>query len=139
MKTGLMKKITLCIVFIFMVCSASAQTDADTATTKQVDSSQLYGLIAQLPVKVGEGKPENQRKYLESLRDAQGEKVTYERKGSCCPYNTSSPWAMFGGGMLDKYEIKYRDENNKKQKAIIYITFYDYEKPKAIKGFTLVE
>ncbi len=141
-----MKKMILFTVFIFVVCNVSAQNNADTtlvaantASANQVDSAQLYGFITQLPVKVGGGRPEDQRKYLESLRDAQGKKVSYERKGSCCPYNTTSPYAMFGGGMLDIYEITYRDESNKKQKVKIYITFYDYETPKAIKGFTLTD
>ena len=115
---------------------------AKAAGTSQVDSSQLYGFIKELPVKVGGGMssgPEDQQAYLNALRDAQGKKIAYERQGSCCNYKTSSPLALFGSGLLDMYQVKYRDENNKKRKTVIYITFYDYEKPKAVKGFTLIE
>jgi hypothetical protein len=140
-----MKKIILFSVLIFAVCNASSQTTADstvkaidTVSIVQIDSSELYGFIQKIPVKVG-GGPVNQRKYLESLRDAQGKRISYERQGSCCPYPSTSPTAMFGGGILDIYEITYRDEKNKKKKINVYITFYDYETPKAIKGFTLTE
>jgi hypothetical protein len=133
-----MKRITLFATLIFVACSIFGQSPSDTSSHKQIDSTQLYGFISQLPVKVG-GGPLDQRKYLESLRDAQGKKVSYERKGSCCQYPSSSPDALFGTGMLDVYEITYRDIDNKKQKVSIYISFYDFEKPKPIKGFTFEE
>jgi hypothetical protein len=76
-----------------------------------------------------------QRKYLESLRDPQGNSVTYERVGTCCPYADTK--SAFGLAIVDKYEIEYRDASNNKQRLVLYISFYDYEEPKAIKGFTL--
>lgn len=39
--------------------------------------------------------------------------------------------------MLDIYIVTYRDVANETKKVDVYITFYDYEKPKAIKGFTI--
>ncbi|MEJ0106430.1 MAG: hypothetical protein WDO19_29515 [Bacteroidota bacterium] len=71
------------------------------------------------------------------MRDAQYKPIKFERIGSCCEYPSKN--APFGSALLDKYEITYRNELNKKQKAIIYLSFYDYEKPKPIKGFTLVD
>ncbi len=136
-----MKKMILFSALFFSTFHLLAQNTgqtpvpADSAVKAPIDSAALYGFIPQRPIKVG-GGPANQRQYLESLRDAQGKKVTYERLGSCCPYPSSSPGAMFGGGMLDIYEIRYKDAEDKKQKVSVYISFYDYEKPKAIKGFT---
>jgi hypothetical protein len=136
-----MKKMILAGVLFFITHQLLAQTtdqpSASTDSSKAViDSTELYGFIPQRPIKVG-GGPADQRNYLESLRDAQGKKVTYERLASCCPFPSSSPKALFGSGMLDIYIISYRDANNKKKNVSVYISFYDYERPKAIKGFTM--
>ena len=103
-----MNKICFSIFSIVLSFSLSAQSSPqteqprDTVSQMTQDSSELYGLISQLPVKVG-GGPADQRKYLERLRDAQGKKVNFSRLHSCCPYETKSPQALFGGGMLDVY------------------------------------
>ena len=133
----------LCFAAMLLLANVSqAQTEtpssASTAASSTADSAKLYGYTQAMPVKVG-GGPRNQRAYLEKLRDAQGNKVTYERLGSCCPYKTDSPAAILGGGMLDIYEITCRDSNNDKKKVKVYITFYDFEEPKPIEGFTFGE
>lgn len=132
------------IIFIFtllLMGQALAQsTSPDAATISTTDSSKLYGLIPQRPIKVGgtfTSGVANQRKYLEALRDAQGKPVSYERKGSCCPYPSEN--GLEGHGLLDRYEVKYRDADNKKQRVILYISFYDYEEPKVVKGFSLAQ
>ena len=54
-------------------------------TKKATDDK--YGFTPEHPVKVGtgpEGGPANQQIYLELLRDAQGQPISYERQGSCC-------------------------------------------------------
>jgi hypothetical protein len=48
-----------------------------------------------------------------------GEKITYNRLGSCCPFNTKN--SSFGG-MLDKYEVTYP---GLEKSLIIYINMYD--------------
>ena len=124
----------------FMQAFCQTSTPDSIARTPQPDSSELYGFIQERPIKVGgslESGPAKEREYLESLRDAQNKPVKYERLGSCCEYPSEN--GLFGNALLDKYEIRYRDEANKKQKAILYISFYDYKKPKAVKGFTLKE
>lgn len=111
-----------------------AEINIITELTKLADSEK-YGFTQEMPVKVGKGKtgPANQRDYLSLLRDAQGNPITYERVGSCCDYKT--PNGLMGFGRLDKYEITYRNEKNKKKTAIVYITFYDYEEPLILHGF----
>jgi hypothetical protein len=107
-----------------------------TALTKTADSDK-YALTGEFPVKVGTGKtgPANQRAYLELLRDAQGNPVTYKRiGGGCCPYKSKN--ALFGDdALVDRYEVTYRDKEGKEQKTIIYISFYDYEEPMIPVGF----
>lgn len=101
-------------------------------------TSEKYGLTGEMPVKVGKGQrggPYNQRAYLELLRDGQGKPVSYKRSGGgCCPYKSAN--AMLGDyALVDSYEVTYKDEKGKKQKVIIYISFYDYEEPLVPNGF----
>lgn len=106
--------------------------------TRTADNDQ-YGFSPEHPIKAGtgpEGGPHNSRTYLELLRDASGKPIRYERLGSCCPYET--PHALFGKtALLDKYEITYT-ANGAPKKAIVYITFYDYEEPLILAGFRTV-
>ncbi len=107
-------------------------------TEKSEDKT--YGFTEENPVKVGNGPnggPANQRAFLNLLRDAQGKALKYERLGSCCPYKSEN--GFMGTAMLDKYEITYRNEKGKNKKTVIYISFYDYEKPKIIVGFNTIE
>lgn len=102
-------------------------------------SDSTYGLTPDHPVKVGKGPdggPANQRAYLNLLRDAQGNAVSYYRRGSCCPYE--SPNGFLGMAMVDKYVVTHKDEKGKKQETVIYISLYDYEAPKIPMGFKAV-
>ncbi len=99
-----------------------------------------YGFTSEKPVKVGtgpDGGPANNRAYLDLLRDANGKPVKYERKGSCCPYETEN--GLFGSGMLDKYEITFTNNKGKTVTATVFITFYDYEEPQILKGLFTVK
>lgn len=104
--------------------------------TKKAESEQ-YGLTPEQPVKVGKGPksgPANQRDYLDLLRDGQGNPISYERLGSCCPYESEN--GFMGLAMVDQYEVKYKDKSGKKKKTVIYISFYDYEEPLIPFGFS---
>lgn len=99
-----------------------------TELTKKA-TSEKYGLTGEMPVKVGTGRhggPSNQIAYLELLRDVHGNPIAYRRVGSCCRYKSAN--ALFGDyALVDSYEVMYEDEKGEKRKAIIYISFYDYE------------
>ena len=108
-----------------------------TELTKKA-TSEKYGLTGEMPVKVGTGSrggPFNQRAYLELLRDVHGNLVAYKRVGGgCCPYKSAN--ALIGDyALVDTYEVTYKDEKGEKRKAIIYISFYDYEEPLIPIGF----
>jgi len=97
-----------------------------------------YGFTSENPIKVGagpKGGPANERAYLNLLRDINGKPVNYQRLGSCCPYKSDNP---LGGGVVDKYEIYYLNNKGKEEKAIIFITMWDYEEPKILYGFKTV-
>jgi len=106
--------------------------------TKTADNDK-YGFTSEKPIKVGlgaDGGPANNRAYLNLLRDAMRKPITYERKGSCCAYESKN--GFMGMAMLDHYEITYLDEKGKKKKASIYISFYDYEEPQILFGFKTI-
>lgn len=106
--------------------------------TKTADDKN-YGFTKENPVKVGtgpDGGPTNQRAYLDLLRDAEGKPLKYKRIASCCPYESKN--GLMGMAMLDQYEITYLNEKGKEEKAIVYISFYDYEDPKILYGFKTV-
>lgn len=89
-----------------------------------------------MPVKVG-GGPAKQREYLDALRDAQGNTISYDRRGSCCGYESKN--GLLGLALVDKYEVTYRDADNKKQKIFIYISFMITRSRKAVKAFILTK
>ena len=133
-----MKPYLLLLLTLTACVKLSAQTPGpkDTAVDLvRIDTTELYGLTGKYPVKTG-GGPSGQRKYLDALRDAQGNSISYERKGHCCEYPSKN--GLLGFALVDRYEVTYYDSDNKKQKILIFISMYDLEKPRAVKGFTLV-
>jgi len=106
--------------------------------TKTADND-AYGFTSENPIRVGrgpDGGAENNRAYLNLLRDATGKPIRYERKGSCCHYESKN--SLFGMAMLDLYEITYFNKKGKKTTASVYISFYDYEEPQILFGFKTV-
>ena len=98
-----------------------------------------YGFTSEMPVKVGtgpDGGPENERTYLELLRDVKGNAIRYHRLGSCCGY--ASVNAPKGLALLDKYEINFINEEGKEKAAVVYLSFYDYDEPQILSGFKTV-
>jgi tetratricopeptide (TPR) repeat protein len=110
---------------------------------RETAKNKNYGFTKKKPIMAGQGPdggPANQRAYLNLLRDKMGKKITYERLGSCCEYKSKSGGAFgLGMGLLDIYEITYRNEKNEIEKAKIYISFDDYEEPKILFGFKTIQ
>ncbi|HPI12844.1 MAG TPA: hypothetical protein PLK63_17495 [Catalimonadaceae bacterium] len=104
-----------------------------------VSDDDTYGRTQKNPVKVGKdanGGPGNAYRYLGWLRDLNGKPVKFHRTGSCCMYETEN--GMNGHGLLDTYEIIYNDPSDQKKTDLVFITFYDFEEPKILKGFTTI-
>ena len=126
-----MKKILmLSITFsLLSACSTSQKTAEKTENKK----SGKYGYSEDNPIKVGgvNNGPANERKYLNSLTGPNGEKISFNRKGSCCPFETKN---SDYGGMLDRYAVSYE---GKKDTVFLYLNMYDKEKLEAPEGFVL--
>ena len=141
------------LVFILNSCSSSkknisspssysssqaALLDHNTFKLTVVSDDASYGYTQQNPVKVGGVKssegPLNERRFLNALPGPAGQKLSYERQGSCCPFNSRN--GLMGSGLLDKYEITYEGI---KKPVIVYINMYDFGELKAPKGFTFAQ
>lgn len=109
--------------------------DARTFKITKFARDKTYGYTEDNPIKVGgrmEG-PLNEQRFLNALAGPNGEKVSYKRQGSCCPFKT--PNAIFGdSGMLDMYEISIKGMS---KKIILYLNMYDSETLQVPVGFTL--
>lgn len=99
----------------------------------EVSTDNKYGYESNSNTSIKVGKIGNEQAYLSALRGPNGEKVKFNRIGSCCKFESKS--AIFGSGLLDKYEVKYK---GLKEPVILYINGYDFETPKAPAGFTFV-
>ncbi len=130
----IMKQLTtyLSISILLLSCASSANTN--TSDDSKVSTDKTYGYSEKNPIKVGgvENGPINERKYLNSLTGPNGEKVSYERRGSCCAFNTKN--SPFGGGLLDIYAVSYEGKNDT---ISLYLNMYDKANLKAPIGFKM--
>ena len=95
-----------------------------------------YGHSPENPINVGglQNGALNQRIFLSALAGPNGEEISFERIGSCCPF--PSPNGFNGTGMLDRYEITFE---GLAAPIILYMNFYDSDVLKVPVGFTLRE
>lgn len=100
-----------------------------------------YGFSASNPILVGSlggrSLAANAQLYLLRLRGPDGQRVYYERLGSCCAF--PSPNGLFGdgdSGLLDHYLVAY---DGLAHPLSLYLDLYDPGEVRAPLGFTLVE
>lgn len=102
----------------------------------EVATDSTYGYTAANPVKVGGVRAErgvqNERAYLGALGGPNGERVTYQRLGSCCEFSTPNGLVL-NSGMLDQYELTWEGQA---APIVLYINMYDYQTPKVPRGLT---
>ena len=125
------------IALLAAACASSPRAvDPPAPATAVAAADSTYGYSQANPIKVGgfkEGRrAELQHEYLRALRGPDGQMVRYERRGSCCPYDT--PNGMMGRGLLDVYEGTY---DGLATPIVLYLTLYDFEQPRAPRGFRL--
>lgn len=136
-----MKKVLLFLTIGMMLISAcksskgtSGNSNRKSSSVTTISTDKTYGYTQENPIKVGgtESGPANERKYLDALAGPNGESISYVRVGSCCPFNT--PNGLMGGGMLDRYEIKW---SGQAAPVYLYLNMYDKDELKAPVGFTI--
>lgn len=112
---------------------SAAPTTSDMELTT-ISTDPTYGFTEKNPIKVGgimEG-PTNEQNFLNALAGPNGEEIRYSRTGSCCAFKT--PNGLMGGGMLDRYEVKWKGQ---KEPLYLFFNMYDFEALKAPMGFTI--
>jgi hypothetical protein len=90
-----------------------------------------YGYMPEDPIKVG-GGPRSEHEYLQYLRGPEGQRLRYQRLGSCCGFE--DPSLPFGGGLLDMYEVTYE---GLEKPVTLYLDMYRRQEPRAPAGFRL--
>lgn len=110
--------------------SASGEAVVLTETAASAD----YGYTPEEPVRVGNGVPSDgprrSRLYLSALRGPEGQSIEFERRGSCCPFETEHSSL---GGLLDVYEITFEGLG---EPILLYIDMYDPGELLIPQGFT---
>lgn len=143
------KNIIRFILFVVLV-SLSASCVSTKSTLKNVDDSapiptllnektfviteyskdKKYGYDPDYPVNVffRDAKDENlnAQRFLNALAGPNGEKITYTKIESCCPFPTKR--VEIGAGFLDIYELTWE---NQKQPVRLYLNIYE-------RGYLLV-
>ena len=70
-------------------------------------TDQVFGTKADRPIRVGNARPRRgdveESLYLNALRGPNGEALSYERLGSCCPFPTQNGFQ--GRGLLDVFRV----------------------------------
>lgn len=89
-----------------------------------------YGFEPDYPVNVfylnSKDENLNAKRFLDALAGPNGEKITYTKIESCCPFPTKRH--QIGAGFLDVYELTWVDQ---KQPIKLYMNIYE-------KGYLMV-
>lgn len=105
-------------------------TKANTFVITEISKDSKYGYDKDYPVNVfyknSKEETNNQQRYLNALAGPNGEKITYTRLESCCPFPTKR--SEMGAGFLDVYEIKWEGQ---KKPILLYLNIYE-------KGFVMI-
>lgn len=95
-----------------------------------------YGYDKDYPVNLGfeneTNSPKNIVYFFNALTGPNGEKISYTKIDSCCPFPTKK--SVMGAGTLEIYEVTFENSN---RKMILYINIYEKGKVLCPKGFSI--
>ena len=98
-------------------------TPNNTFDIKLLSTDKKYGYDKDYPINIffQTSKSEiNQERFLNALAGPKGEKITYTKLESCCPFPTKR--SEMGAGFLDVYELKWEGQ---KKPVILYLNIYE--------------
>jgi hypothetical protein len=141
-----MKKITLSILLTLLMIScgsikSSLKNVDDTAPNltlsekntfliTQFSTDKRYGYDKNYPINIFYRNTKdvvvNQERFLNALAGPKGEKITYIKLESCCPFPTKR--SDMGAGFLDVYELKWVGQT---KPVLLYLNIYE-------KGYLMV-
>ena len=135
-----MKKIIafITILFITTSCVSTQSTiknvddnapnpkvsDNNTFVITDYSKDKKYGYDKDYPINIfyGDTRNEflNQQRFLNALAGPNGEKITYTKLESCCPFPTKR--SEMGAGLLDVYELRWEGQKNP---ITLYLNIYE--------------
>jgi len=111
-----------------------ALTKEKTFVITEISSDKKYGYDQDYPVNLGfmslPTAEINIKRYFGALSGPNGEKLTYNKVDSCCPFPSKKN--DMGAGILDIYEVTWEGLKEPKR---IYINLYEKGKVMAPKDF----
>ena len=111
-------------------------TKDNTFILTKISSDSKYGFDKDYPINVffKNSKEEdiNAERFLNALAGPKGEKITFVKVESCCPFPSTN--SELGAGFLDVYKVNF--EGTKQQK-VLYFNIYERGILEAPIGFTI--
>lgn len=99
-------------------------------------SDNKYAFNKDYPINLGfeneKYSPKNITYFFNALSGPNGEKITYEKIDTCCPFPTKK--SVMGAGTLEIYQISIEGSN---EKLIVYINIYEKGKVLCPKGLSI--
>ena len=98
-------------------------TPNNTFDIKLFSTDKKYGYDKDYPINIfykTSATDANQERFLNALAGPRGEKITYTKLESCCPFPTKR--SDMGAGFLDVYELKWEGQQNP---VTLYLNIYE--------------
>ncbi|MBK0368397.1 2-dehydro-3-deoxyphosphooctonate aldolase [Flavobacterium agrisoli] len=146
-----MKKIVILILSLICISCTSTKstlknvddnapnltlTKDNTFLITEFSKDKKYGYDPDYPIniffKTTREETVNQERFLNALAGPKGEKITYSKLESCCPF--PSKRSNMGAGLLDVYELKWEGQ---KKPVTLYLNIYEKGYLKVPIGLTL--
>ena len=147
-----MKKILFCFIILFLTisCVSTKSTlknvdenapipklsSQNTFVITEYSTDKKYGYDKDYPINVFYYTTKtdniNQERFLNALTGPKGEKISFTKLESCCPFPTKR--SDMGAGFLDVYEIKW---DGLKKPILLYMNIYEKGYLKVPVGFGL--
>lgn len=103
---------------------------------KEYADSKKYAYNQDYPINMGVIQEKSEEQYVayffNGITGPNGEKVTYEKVDTCCPFPTK--YNKIGGGLLSIYEVKWEGQN---KPVRLYINIYERGKIMCPIGFKI--
>lgn len=108
----------------------------NTFVITQFSTDKRYGYNKDYPINIffrtSKDESINQQRYLNALAGPKGEKLTYTKLESCCPFPSTK--SDMGAGFLDVYEVKWEGQ---KKPVLLYLNIYEKGVLMVPVGFSL--
>ena len=96
----------------------------NTFVITEYSKDKRYGYEKEYPINIfysnTKNETINQQRYLNALAGPKGEKITFTKLESCCPFPTKR--SEMGAGFLDVYELKWEGQQNP---VTLYLNIYE--------------